>query len=82
MLTEKEWKVLVLRKEGLLQSEIAKHLDITQGAVSRFEANAREKIAVAQRELSMLKRLGIDTQDATDDELEARLKDLKKGVKR
>ena len=58
MLTEKELQVLLLRAEGMTQVDVAKQLKITQGAVSRFEANAKEKIADAKREIALLKRLG------------------------
>jgi transcriptional regulator len=78
MLTEKEFQVLLLRREGLLQKEIAKRLDITQGAVSRFEANARVKIAEAKRQLDLLKKFDIDIEDT--DPLEAKLRDLKKSL--
>ncbi len=67
MLTEKELQVLVLRREGLLQTDIAKRLKITQGAVSRFEANARKKVREAKKELAILERLGIDIEDETPD---------------
>ena len=78
MLTEKEFQVLLLRQEGLLQTEIAKRLSITQGAVSRFEANARMKIDEAKRQLELLQKFGIDISDT--DPLEAKLKDLKRSL--
>jgi predicted transcriptional regulator len=81
VLTEKELQVLVLRKDGVKQTEIAKRMGITQGAVSRFEANARAKIQVAQQQLDLLRKLGI----TFDDEqlgLEERLRALKRGGKR
>lgn len=61
MLTDKEFQILMLRKEGLLQKEIADRLKITQGAVSRFEANARDKIRDALTDLQLLERLSIST---------------------
>lgn len=47
MLTEKERKILELRKKGLKQVDIAKKLGISQPAVSAFEANALKKIKEA-----------------------------------
>ena len=70
MLTEKELQVLVLRQEGMLQTDIAKRLKITQGAVSRFEANARQKILDAKKELARLERLGIKIDNDAVDEQE------------
>lgn len=59
MLTEKEVKVLELRQRGVLQSEIAKKLGISQAAVSHFEKNALKKIVEAKETLETSKRLGI-----------------------
>ena len=42
-LTEKEIKVLELKKKGLLQKDIAKKLKISPAAVSDFYKNALEK---------------------------------------
>ena len=70
MLTEKELQVLILRQEGMLQTEIARRLKITQGAVSRFEANAREKVLDAKQELVRLERLGIKIDNDTVNEQE------------
>jgi HTH-type transcriptional regulator, fmd operon transcriptional regulator len=78
MLTEKEIQILLLRQEGLLQTEIAKRLNITQGAVSRFEANARAKIAEAKRQLELLRKFNIDVEES--DPLEEKLKDLKRSL--
>ena len=58
-LTEKELNVLLLREEGLLQQQIAKRLNITQSAVSRFEANAKAKIRDALTDLEVLRKLSI-----------------------
>jgi transcriptional regulator len=74
MLTEKELQILTLRKEGLLQIEIAKRLKMTQGAISRFEANAKRKIREAREELAMLDRLGIDIEDV--EKIEQKLRKL------
>lgn len=60
MLTDKELQVLLLRERGLLQVEIARRLGITQGAVSRFEANARKKAREALTSLEILRHLGIE----------------------
>lgn len=74
MFTEKELQVLLLRKQGLLQRQIAKKLGITQAAVSRFEAVAKAKIGDAQADLALLKRLGLLTHDAP---LEQKLRRLR-----
>lgn len=77
MLTEKELQVLVLRKEGMLQTEIARKLKITQGAVSRFEANAKAKMREAKKELAALKKLGIDVDD---DEVDAQISRIRRSA--
>ncbi len=79
MLTDKELQILTLRKEGLLQIEIAKRLKMTQGAISRFEANAKRKIREAKDELAMLERLGIDIDE--EEAIEQKLRKLQ-GVRK
>jgi len=59
LLTEKELQVLLFRQDGMLQTEIAKRLNISQSAVSRFEANARAKVQDALTDLEVLRRLGV-----------------------
>jgi len=59
MLTEKEIKVLKLKKEGLTQSETAKKLKISQPAVSSFYNNALKKIKQAEEILRIKEELGI-----------------------
>lgn len=59
MLTEKEIKVLKLKKEELTQKEIAKKLKISQPAVSSFYNNALWKIKDAEEVLNLKKRLRI-----------------------
>lgn len=59
MLTEKEIKVLEMRKKGLKQTEIAKKLGISQPAVSLFERNIRYKIRNSINILDAIK--SIDT---------------------
>lgn len=44
MLTNREQQALKLRQEGLIQTEVADELDISQAAVSSFERNAQRKI--------------------------------------
>ena len=44
MITEKEIRVLELRKKGMTQVDVALKLGISQGAVSSFEKNAMKKI--------------------------------------
>jgi Tfx family DNA-binding protein len=59
MLTEKEIKVLELRKKGLTQTEASKKLGISQAAVSHFEKNALKKISEAKATTDTARRLGI-----------------------
>src|SRR3989344_8982652 len=58
-LTEKELKVLELRKKEMTQVEIARSLKISQAAVSSFESNAKKKIEDAKLTLKLIKELGI-----------------------
>jgi transcriptional regulator len=53
MLTEKEINVLKLKKQNLTQNSIAKKLNITQPAVSKFYKNALNKIKQAQEILNI-----------------------------
>ena len=59
MLTEKEIRVLELKKEGFTQVEIAKKLGITQAAVSGFYTNAIAKIKSSFETVELAKKLGI-----------------------
>ena len=59
MLTEKEMKVLEMRKKGLKQTEIAKKLGISQPAVSLFERNIRHKIRESVDILEAIKNAGV-----------------------
>ncbi|MBR9690930.1 helix-turn-helix domain-containing protein [Candidatus Woesearchaeota archaeon] len=59
MLTDKEMEILRLRQQGLKQTEIAKKLNITQPAISKFEANIQKKIEGATRLVKEVKKLGI-----------------------
>jgi transcriptional regulator len=81
LLTEKELQILLLRKEGLLQKEIAKRLGINQSVVSRFEANARAKIAEAKEDLALLKAAGIEYEQSAEDP-QARLHRLQETLRR
>ena len=63
MLTDKEIEVLKLRNRGLIQSEIAKKLGISQPAVSSFESSISKKINESLELLSLLKELGIDASE-------------------
>lgn len=63
MFTKKEIEVLKLRKEGLLQVEIAKKLKISQAAVSKFEKNAISKIRDAKKLLGITKKLKVEVED-------------------
>lgn len=59
MLTEKEIRVLELKKKGLTQTDIAKKLKISQPAVSNFYKNALGKIKHAEEIMKIKKQLGI-----------------------
>jgi len=59
MLTQKEIKVLELRKKGLTQIEVSKKLGISQAAVSHFETNALKKIREAKKILQIARKLRI-----------------------
>lgn len=59
MLTEKEIRVLELKKKGLTQIEIAKKLKISQPAVSNFYSNALGKIRKAEEVMKIKKEFGI-----------------------
>ena len=63
MLTEKERKILELRRKGLRQIEIAKKLKISQPAVSSFESNAIKKITEAHATLDFIKNIGLKPED-------------------
>jgi len=63
LFTKKEIEVLKLRKEGLLQVEIAKKLKISQAAVSKFEKNAISKIRDAKKLLGITKKLKVEVED-------------------
>ena len=71
MLTERELYILLSRHQGMTQTEIAEELQITQGVVSRAEANAKQKVLAAQSALARLARLGIKIAppSTSDDEL-------------
>ena len=60
MLTEKERKVLELRKKGYRQVEIASKLDISQPAVSAFENNALRKIRDAKVIMEFARKVRIE----------------------
>jgi len=60
MLTEKERKVLELRKKGYRQVEIASKLDISQPAVSAFENNALRKIRDAKVIMDFARKVRIE----------------------
>ena len=64
MITEKERKILELRKKGLKQKEIASKLKISQPAVSSFENNALNKIRNAKKIMEFAKKLGVKYEEA------------------
>lgn len=59
MLTDKEIKVLELRKKGLSQKEIAKKLKISQPAISDFISNIKKKLFHSLNNLEIIKDMGI-----------------------
>jgi len=59
-LTEKEIKVISLRKKGLTQTDVAKRLKISQAAVCKFEKNAKAKIAGAKETIRIASELGVE----------------------
>jgi transcriptional regulator len=59
MLTNREIEILKLRKRGLKQEEIAKKLNLSQPAISKFESNAKKKIKDALEKIRVAKELGV-----------------------
>lgn len=59
MLTKREIEVLKLRKRGLKQKEIAKKLNLSQPAISKFENNVKIKINDSLNTIKTLKELGV-----------------------
>ena len=59
MLTKREIEILKLRKRRLKQKEIAKKLNLSQPAISKFENNAKKKIREALETIKVAKELGI-----------------------
>ncbi len=59
-LTERETKVLKLRKAGLSQAEVARRLDVTQAAVSKFELSALRKLQDAGAMLAWARQIDVD----------------------
>jgi transcriptional regulator len=66
LLTKKEIKVLELRQQKLTQTEVAKKLDISQAAVSKFEKNAISKIRHALRTLEIAKKMKLEVEEDED----------------
>lgn len=60
-LTEKEKQVLELRNKGLIQSDVAARLGISQAAVSDFEKNAKRKIVEAEATIAFARSLNATT---------------------
>ena len=63
MLTEKELEILLRRKKGESQAEIAQALDISQAAVSQFENNAKKKLIQAEQLRELLAQEGIRVEE-------------------
>jgi len=60
-LTDKEKQVLELRSKGLIQSDVAERLGISQAAVSDFEKNAKRKIVEAEATIAFARTLHVST---------------------
>jgi transcriptional regulator len=63
LITDKELKVLQLRKTGLTQVEVAKKLGISQAAISSFEKSGLRKLEDAEEVLRLAKELRIKPQN-------------------
>lgn len=64
MLTKRERQVLKLREEkGHTQEEVAKLLNISQAAVSKFECNAHKKIRNAKITVGLAEKLGVEVEE-------------------
>ena len=64
MLTKKEKQVLELRnKKKFTQVELAKHLGISQAAVSKFERSAIQKIKNAYKTIEISNKLNVKIED-------------------
>jgi transcriptional regulator len=59
ILTDKEIRVLELKREGLTQVQIAKKLGVSQAAVSGFYTNAIAKIKSSYETVELAKKMGI-----------------------
>ena len=55
-LTEKEIKVLKLKKKGILQKDIAKKLKISPAAVCDFYKNAQNKIKKSKETMKFVRK--------------------------
>lgn len=63
MLTKKEYQVLELRAKKLTQTEVAKALNVSQAAISKFERSGLQKIKNAKKILEIAKKLQIKIED-------------------
>jgi transcriptional regulator len=59
VITEKELRVLKLRRTGLTQVEVAGRLGISQAAVSSFEKSGLRKLEEAERTLRIARELKV-----------------------
>lgn len=60
LLTKKEYYVLELRnKKKLTQIQVAKHLGVSQAAVSKFERTAIQKIKNAYKIIDIAEKLKV-----------------------
>ena len=59
MLTKREIEIIKLRKKGLKQKEIAKRLNLSQPAISKFESNIKRKIKDSLETIEIANELGV-----------------------
>lgn len=58
MLTQRERKILTLRKEGLSDYKIARRLEVDPPSITKSRENAIKKLQQAQEDLEWAKTLG------------------------
>ncbi|MFP4568349.1 MAG: sigma factor-like helix-turn-helix DNA-binding protein [Candidatus Woesearchaeota archaeon] len=64
MITKKEIEIIKLRyTEGLTQVDVAKRLNISQAAVSKFEKSAKQKIKNSYKIIEFAEKLGIKQEE-------------------
>lgn len=64
MITRKEKEILLLRlKDDLTQIDVAKKLNISQAAVSKFERTAFKKIKDSYKIIGFAEKLGVKIEE-------------------